>query len=243
LAGIGLTSVFFYRKTGDRFFLEKATQCARSIIAMSKEDEHGRYWENVDGAIYYGFCHGGSGIAFFFLKLYEASENEEYLTVGKSFLEYDIANAKDEQTQLVWQYSNKEVTRTPYWRYGSAGVGSTLLRFYQILGDPRYLELSYKVGRYIQKKSSVFPGYIIGMAGMGEFFLDMYIATKDPAFLTDVHWYTRNILLYKLKEKEGIAFPGEELIRIATDFGTGSAGIGYFFDRIVKKNNRLFYDF
>jgi len=242
-AGVGMASLFFHRRTGDPMYLKKAIECAGIVKSLSKEDEYGRYWENVDGAIYYGYGHGGSGIALFLLKLFQATQDPEHLKLASTYLEYDIGHAHDEGTQLVWQYSDKEVTRSPYWRYGAAGVGSTLIRFYQVLGDTRYRDLAYKAAHYVQKKSSVFPGYIIGMTGIGEFFLDMYNLTGDKTFLGDVHWYVRDILSYKLEETEGIAFPGEELIRISTDFGAGSAGIGFFFDRIVRKQGRLFYDF
>lgn len=242
-AGVGLTSVYFYSQTRDKKFLEKAIECASIVKEISKEDETGRYWEHVDGAIYYGFAHGSTGVAFFLLKLYEYTREPEHLVLAKAFLDYDLKHAADEGHQLVWSYSNKEATRSPYWRYGSSGIGSVLIRFYKILGDEEYKKLAYKTAKFVEKKISIFPGFFIGLTSFGEFFLDMYWVTKDFQFLKEAHAIARRILLFQIREQGGIAFPGEELVRISTDYGTGSAGIGLFLNRLKNPNERFLYDF
>lgn len=41
------------------------------------------------------------------------------------------------------------------------------------------------------------------------------------------------ISLFALQRSNGIAFPGEQLLRISTDFGTGAAGIGLYLHRLA----------
>ena len=46
-------------------------------------------------------------------------------------------------------------------------------------------------------------------------------------------------MLFAIERPTGIAFPGENLLRISTDFATGSAGIGLFLDRLVKQGSEF----
>jgi hypothetical protein len=38
--------------------------------------------------------------------------------------------------------------------------------------------------------------------------------------------------LFKLEKGSGFAFPGDRLLRISCDYGTGSAGVGVFLQRL-----------
>jgi hypothetical protein len=42
------------------------------------------------------------------------------------------------------------------------------------------------------------------------------------------------VLLFRIERQQGTAFPGDTLSRISCDYGTGSAGIALFADRLVK---------
>ena len=97
--------------------------------------------------------------------------------------------------------------------------------------------------RYLAGKFTLFPGQLSGMAGIGELFIDLYQHTGDEQYREEAFRFADRILLYGMEDSDGLVFPGDELIRVATDFGTGSAGIGMFFHRLAAGGPRFFYDF
>jgi hypothetical protein len=50
-------------------------------------------------------------------------------------------------------------------------------------------------------------------------------------------------MLFAIEKPTGIVFPGEELLRISTDYGTGSAGTGTFFHRLIAGGGIPYFDF
>src|SRR5262249_39339648 len=126
MAGIGLTSLYFFKRTGEKRFLEKARELGDSIIARASSDENGCYWTNVDGINYFGYCHGGSGIALFLLYLYLATHDDRYLPYATGGLDYEIAHARVDENHATWDRAKADTLEVPYWRFGGAGVGSTL---------------------------------------------------------------------------------------------------------------------
>jgi lantibiotic modifying enzyme len=212
-------------------------------VARTSRDENGCYWKNVDDIIYFGHGHGGSGIALFLLYLYGATGDPKYLFYATGGLDYEIAHARIDDEIAGWNRADGDSMELPYWRFGSSGVGSALIRFSSILGDGRYRELAEKAGNHAVTKYSVSPGQFSGLSGIGEFLIDLYRFTGKQKYLDDAFKVAEGALLFQIKRPEGIAFPGDELTRISTDYGTGSAGIGMFLRRLLEPTGRLFYEF
>jgi hypothetical protein len=47
--------------------------------------------------------------------------------------------------------------------------------------------------------------------------------------------------LFRVNKPEGIAFPGDELVRLSCDFGTGSIGIAVFLNRLASPKPPMFH--
>lgn len=242
-AGLGLASLYFAGQTGEDRWLRRAGEAADRLLAAARAGEPGLYWINADGEHYYGYAHGGAGVALFLLKAWQATGEDRYLEAGRAGLEHEIARGTYRGGYAVWPRSAKDSLRAPYWRYGAAGIGSVLLRYALALKDERYLDLAEQAGRYVAVRHAVFPGQLLGLAGMGELLLDLHAATGDVRWHVDACRLAEGILLFKILKDSGIAFPGEELIRMTTDYGTGSSGIGLFLSRLVQPQGRIFYDF
>lgn len=242
-AGIGLASLYFWGRTKEECFLEKARALGDHLLRTSREDEGGRQWQNVDGCCYYGYAHGASGIALFLLYLYKATQESKYLEYAQLGIEREIFRSVDRDGALAWTRADEDTITFPYWRFGSSGIGSVLIRFYNVLGIDRYRELAVKAAQYGSGKYAVSPGQFYGLSGIGELFLDMYHFTGHREYLDEAAQIVQKILLYEISTEKGTAFPGEDLLRISNDLGTGSAGIGFFLSRFLKPQKRLFYDF
>jgi len=241
-AGTGLASLYWWYRTRDSKFLEKARELGDYILRAATDDPDGYYWRNVDGGHHFGYAHGGSGISLFLLYLHRATQDSRYLQYAIRGLDYEIAQAKHEAGYIVWSRTKESNILSPYWRYGNAGIGSVLIRFYSILKSERYLRLAHKAACYTASKYAGFPGQFMGLSGMGEYLLDMYHFTGDSHYRNEAMKIAAGVLLYAVPEPQGTAFPGEELLRLSTDYGTGSAGIGMFLQRLLQPANRLFHD-
>jgi serine/threonine protein kinase len=241
-AGVGLVSLYLWARTRRQSFLDKATLIGDHLLKISLEDDAGCYWRNVDGRSYYGYAHGGSGISLFLLYLYRDTQDPRYLQYACRGMDFEISCAVTRNGSLAWGREQGDPITFPYWRFGSAGVGSALIRFYEILKKDNYRDLAARAARYGSTKYAVLPGQFYGLSGIGELLLDLYSVTGDRTYLDDAHQVARKILLYEISTNGGVAFPGEELLRISNDLGTGSAGVGLFLSRLLKHGRRFFYD-
>ena len=242
-AGLGLATLHLYGQTAREPLLSRASEAADLLLSAARSDESGIYWINADGHHYYGHAHGGSGIALFLLRIYQATGESRYLEAGKAALEYEIARGVYRNGHAVWPRAATDAIRSPYLRYGAAGIGSVIARFAEALHDRRYLDLAEQAGRYCATRHAVHPGQLTGLAGMGELLIDLYNLTGARRWLDAARKLTEGLMLFRINRSSGIVFPGEELIRLSTDYGTGSSGIGLFLSRLSNpRQERLFFD-
>lgn len=102
-AGTGIASIYWWYRTGDGKFLEKACELGDHILRAAVEDPAGYYWLNIDGGHHFGYAHGGSGISLFLLYLHRAKGDSRYLRYAVAGLDYEIAHAREEAGYLVWE--------------------------------------------------------------------------------------------------------------------------------------------
>ncbi|HEX8145570.1 MAG TPA: class III lanthionine synthetase LanKC [Pyrinomonadaceae bacterium] len=234
-AGWGLTNLHFWRATGEQRYLDDALEVGEHLLRTATEDPEGLCWES-DNIKPVGFGFGPSGIATFLLYLNAARPRGEYLSAVEKALDFEQSTGEWVSHRFLL-YTHKEASvsspKSPSMRHGTGGLGSAALRFYSVTGEPRYRKLADVVAyacssRYTNK---LWQDY--GPAGWGEFLLDMYWFTGDENYLNNAAHLAGHILPHRIERPEGIAFAGAELLRISCDFGAGSAGIGYFFHRIL----------
>ncbi len=241
-AGWGLANLFFFERLRDEKYLENAV-AAFSEIESKLEREAGGYFYTNGGDVHAGLCHGASGIGYFVLRLFQATRQDEHLELARGLLDFELAKGEEKDGGVQFHRSASDPTYYPYWRIGDAGIGSIALRFHAALGDSRYIEMARKLARHIVGCYSVFPTNFFGMAGLGNFLLDMYQHTGDESYFEEARRLVDRIMLFAIEKPTGIVFPGEELIRISTDYGTGSAGTGTFMHRILVGGGIPYFDF
>ena len=236
LAGWGLTCLRFFIATGNQIYLDQAKLAARHLAQTCKQGQHTCYWHESSGDIPLGFAHGASGVAVFLLYLYLATGLEEFLAMGRRSLEFDLQHAvTTKDGGLSWPSSIQNTSPLyPYWLYGSAGIGMSLLRYWRLLQDNRYWSILETIFIDVNRKYAVLPGRFMGLAGLGDFLLDMYEATGEARFLQSAHRTAEGIMQFQV-ERRGIAFPGDSISRLSCSYGNGSAGIADFLARLMGK--------
>lgn len=239
-AGWGMTNLRFFLHTGDELYLEKARSAGDQLLQTSRPAGAGCCWESFK-EVKVGFAHGASGIGLFLLYLYLATSDERYLHTGQQGLDFDLAQGHETKDGgLSWPYmAGLKSPLYPYWQSGSAGIGSALLRFCRFTGEERYRTILEKIFVDVDRKYAVTPGRFLGLAGLGDFLMDMYEFSGERRYVESARKVAKGIMQFRM-ERHGIAFPGDFLARLCCDFGTGSAGIALFLNRLLGRQSSDF---
>lgn len=239
VAGWGMTNLRFFLETGNELYLHNAIGCGNRLLEKSDPVSVQRFWERADRPL--GLAHGASGVALYLLYLYRITGQERFVAVGKKALASDIAaGVKTPDGGLSWAAaSDAQTTVYPYWRYGSAGIGTVIARYYNVLGDHSYRQLLEKVFIDCDRKYAVLPGRFVGLAGLGDFLLDAWTITGEQHYFDSAHKVAEGLMKFAV-DRQGLAFPGDFLSRLCCDYGTGSAGIGLFLNRLLARQGADF---
>ena len=239
-AGWGMACLKFFMETGNEFYLQAARKAGNILLDSRQECEHGCYWESKQDLLL-GFAHGCAGIALFLLYLYLATGEERFLVTGQQALDFDLSFAIETRDGgLSWPESvQSESPVYPYWKVGSAGIGQVVLRYHKLLSNDSYRFILEKIFVDTDRKYAVFPGLFNGLTGLGDFLLGMYEFFGESRFLEAAARVAQGIMMFRV-ERRGIAFPGDSLSRLSCDYGTGSAGIALFLNRLLGRQKSDF---
>jgi len=235
-AGCGLAALRLWRITARNDLLAQAAEIGRVLLKSAVATERGITWPSPDGAFYIGYAHGSSGIALFLLYLYLATGDNRFLDCGSRALQFDLSHAISIDEGVLSFPERADDTRfyEPYWEFGSAGVGTALLRYYAVTGREDLLDSLQGIMRDADRKYTLLPGLFMGLSGLGNFFLDCHQFLGDARHLETARRIAGAALLFRVERSEGIAFPGIRITyRPTADLGMGSAGVGLFLRRLL----------
>ncbi|MEV8508961.1 class III lanthionine synthetase LanKC [Actinoplanes sp. NPDC051475] len=214
VAGIGLNLLHLAGRTG-----ETALRAAALRAADISRDRLGDV-DSVPGTSggrhpHAGLTRGSSGVALFFLRMYEATGDREHLDLAATALRQDLRRCV---TRPDGSLEVDEGWRTmPYLAEGSVGIGLVLDHYLRHRADEQFREASEAIARSARSPMYVQPGLFAGRAG-----IVAYLALRgDP----DVSGQVRRLAWHALPYGGGLAFPGEQLLRLSMDLATGTAGV------------------
>ncbi|GAA1013309.1 serine/threonine protein kinase [Acrocarpospora pleiomorpha] len=154
-----------------------------------------------------GLMHGSSGSALLFLHAYEHSGDHALLDLAERALRQDLRRCI--RTQDGSLQVNQGWRTLPYLEEGSVGIALVLDRFLthrpdeELRADLDALQLVTRCGFFVQ------PGLFAGRAGL---------VLAEPDLIPGLAWHA-------LPYRDGLAFPGDQLLRLSMDFATGTAGV------------------
>ncbi|HZX01885.1 class III lanthionine synthetase LanKC, partial [Kribbella sp.] len=161
-----------------------------------------------------GLMHGSSGPALLFLHAYERTGDTGLLDLAETALRQDLRRCvRDEAGTLQ---VNQGWRTLPYLEEGSAGIALVLDRYLrhrpsaELAVDLAALRRVNDCGYFVQ------PGLFMGRAGL--------IAAAAMQGLP-VDGLVRGLGWHALPYAGGLAFPGNQLLRLSMDLATGSAGV------------------
>ena len=221
LSGMALAIAEFAAATDDRCLWDQVFTVGE-IVADRLGPESKVSEVSGDGSAFAGLMRGSSGPALLFLRLFERTRESAYLDLARTALAQDLRRCvvRDDGALSVY-----EGWRTmPYVAEGSVGIGMVLDDYLTYRDDERFRDASDRIRRVAESQFYIEPGLFYGRAGM-----ILYLSRKlspgtggsDPV----VAGHIRRLSWHALSYKRRLAFPGEQLLRMSMDLGTGAAGV------------------
>ena len=235
-AGHGMACLRLWRDTGLPEFLDHARAIGLRLAGSAEWDEDGAHWQDSTGRVPVGYGYGAAGVAMFLLALHRATGDEQPLALGTAALDFDLSCGLHSASGVLsfpsFIEGDAPLVRRHYWDEGTAGVLTTLLRYWDVTGEERLRKEVDRLLPDVRRKYTAFPQLFHGISGLGNAVLDAYEFLGDPELLGDAERAAEAVLCSAVRRPEGIVFPGEQTLRESCDLASGSAGIVLFLDRV-----------
>lgn len=172
-----------------------------------------------------GLLRGVTGTALFALRLFEQTGDADHLRLAERALAHDVAHCvagPDGSLQV-----NEGWRLLPYLGAGSAGIGVVAAQLLPHAASPdRCHEWLEGVQAAALADFTIEPGLFQGRAGLIVFLTTLRsLGLSTPRTDEALRHHLSQLRLHALRRPDGIAFPGQGLLRVSCDLATGSAGV------------------
>ncbi|MCO6010766.1 class III lanthionine synthetase LanKC [Actinoallomurus purpureus] len=212
LSGVGLNILHFAGLTGDRVLLEEPLVYAARLARAVAEDG-----SDLAPPEQPGLMHGFSGVALFFVRLFETTGDPGYLDVAAKALRRDLEGCKEALDGL---YVDQPSRILPYLGDGSGGIGIALHEYLRHRPDPEFTQAHDLIRDTCRAEFVALPGLFSGRTGLMT--CARHLGDGHDAGV-DLH--LRRMFWHVVEHRGAVFFPGEGMLRLSTDLATGSAGI------------------
>jgi class III lanthionine synthetase len=177
-----------------------------------------------------GLLRGPSGKALLFIRLYERTGNPDYLGAAESAIAADLARCVTDRHGALAVNDNGQRT-LPCLGDGSGGIGMVIDQYTAHRGNEAFadaasgIRLAANCGLYAQ------AGLFYGRAGM----IACVASARDAGHAGEdngpeaaaraIGDHVDRLAWHAIRYGGGLAFPGDMLLRLSMDLGTGTAGV------------------
>ena len=251
-AGTGLFLIHAAEAWGHRQSLDLATQVGETLLARAVREAGGLTWSlRNDREIFLpNYSHGGAGIGYFLLRLYQATGDRQFLGAAVLAAEYLERIARTDGGGFILPYSvpNGEFNYSwdIGWAHGPAGAARFFFALWQETGNERWGEIVRQSVTALQNAGV--PGtpspefdqerfrndLRFGQAGVAMLLLDLYQATGETEYLDYGREVVDSILARGTIDERGARWtmpqygfmPDEGAPATFTGYFYGAAGYG-----------------
>jgi hypothetical protein len=162
-----------------------------------------------------GLMFGSSGPALLFLDAYDESGDTSLLDLARTALQQDLRRCATDDHGLL--QVNQGWRTLPYLEEGSIGIAMVLDRYLSHRPDDELAQVLPALRDVTHCGYFVQPGLFMGRAGLLLAASQLDPGAVDP-LIAGLAWHA-------LPYGGGLAFPGNQLLRLSMDLATGSAGV------------------
>ncbi|MDT0530770.1 class III lanthionine synthetase LanKC [Micromonospora sp. DSM 115977] len=218
LAGIALNLAELAGRTGETALRDAAWRAAERVVDQLADDPG----PDISGGRnpYAGLLRGRTGPALLLVRLHELTGDEALLDHAATALRQDLRRCVVRPDGAL--EVNEGWRTMPYLGQGSVGIGLVLDEYLRHRADERFAEASAGVRRAARSPFYAQSGLFAGRAG-----IIAYLAAypDDPGLCRERDAQVARLAWHALPYRDGTAFPGEQLLRLSMDLGTGTAGV------------------
>jgi tRNA A-37 threonylcarbamoyl transferase component Bud32 len=220
LAGIGLNLLRLGARTGE----PGLTDLAYRIVDLTAERLGGPDdVPEISGGTnpHAGLMYGSAGPALLFLHAYEQTGDPALLDRAADALRQDLRRCTwpaDGTLQV-----NQDWRTLPYLDEGSVGIALVVDRYLSHRADEEFATALHGLLLVTHSGYFVQPGLFTGRGGMIATRGMLSRTTREPDPRTTE--LIRGLSWHALPYGGGLAFPGDQLMRLSMDFATGTAGV------------------
>ncbi|WP_410664451.1 class III lanthionine synthetase LanKC [Amycolatopsis sp. lyj-84] len=216
LSGIGLTQLHFAVARKDNEFGRQALATAvRLAEALETAAPPGKFARA-------GLLNGWSGPALLFVRLFERTREEGWLSFADQALERDIEECAESDDGSL-QVRDGESRTLPYVGVGGAGILMVAEELAKYRPDANSLKSLSGLREACRGEFVIHPGLFFGRCGLMTA-LSMG-AEPEQRVLDTIDLHLSRLAWYAMPYKGGLAFPGNQLLRLSMDVVTGGAGV------------------
>jgi hypothetical protein len=150
-----------------------------------------------------------------FIRLHELTRDGALLDLAATALAQDLRRCVPDADGAL--QVNEGWRRLPYLAEGSAGIGLVLNEYLRHRENDEFAAAATAIRKAAESPFYVEAGLFRGRAG-----LIAYLSATHPASV-DAH--LRRLNWHAVAQESGLAFPGQELLRLSMDLATGTAGV------------------
>jgi hypothetical protein len=193
-----------------------ATTGQRAATGQQATDRPVTTGQRAAGAGRAGLMRGSAGQALLFIRLYERTADPAYLDIAERAIAADLDRCvRDHRGSLQVD----EGWRTlPYLNAGSAGIGMVIDRYLAHRTDDAFATAGESIRIAARSTFYAQSGLFNGRAGM-------ILSLASAGDTAGAAAQARRLAYHAVRYADGVAFPGDQLLRLSMDLGTGSAGI------------------
>lgn len=224
LSGIGLNLLHFAATTGESVFADRAAEVV-DIVADRLGGPDDVAETSGEGKPRAGLMFGSSGPALLLVHAYERTGDSGLLDLASIALRQDLRRCvrTDDTTLQV----NQGWRTLPYLEEGSAGIALVLDRYLRHRPDDPLATYLEPLELVLHCRYFVQSGLLMGRAGMILTAAALAPSSRQPAGARDsiTAELIRGLGWHALPYGGGLAFPGNQLLRLSMDLGSGTAGV------------------
>jgi serine/threonine protein kinase len=246
LSGTGLAYLHLWQATADPALLERALNCAETVLAATYRDGDAWTWptprdidSHVAGANRYGFAHGVAGVGTFLLAAARAAAQQDQHAAAERFMGAALGAGRTLADAVLVREDGAawwpvEILGKPIalgsWCNGSVGIGTFLIRLWAATGEQRFLELAEgAAATAFSRRWLVNGGACCGISGQGHLLLDLAELSGKETYRARAH-HLAGLLHAQRSEQHGIEVPWPS--PIGGGYAQGAAGVLDFLTRL-----------
>ncbi|HEX3591063.1 MAG TPA: class III lanthionine synthetase LanKC [Pseudonocardiaceae bacterium] len=171
-----------------------------------------------------GLLHGWSGPALLFTELYRQTGDSGWLDRACRAVRRDLEECAPSADGSL-QVRDGDLRSLPYLGVGSAGIAVAIERVLTCRPDADCAEVLPDLHRALLPEFVIQPGLFFGRAGL-IVALDLALRrAPDPELAAARDRHLARLSWHAVSHDGRIAFPGNTLLRLSMDLGTGGAGV------------------